>query len=240
MTVKLMSTLGCASYAAGRRVAVLIGLCAIATSCAPGARALRGTPTRAVLPPSVLSPTPAIWKFTWTYKDETFTANGDGVLRIAPPERARLDFFLRNGMSGGYAIMLGDSIFVPGPDLAKRFLPPPPMLWAAMGRLALPPSRDTVARVDGDTLRADLGTLGGADASKARGRAWRLTYAGTVLARVDHIDDGRLIEWMTRRRNEAGGWELTYVHETGRRRLALTVTDTSQVKGFDDAIWRRP
>lgn len=222
------------------RAALALLLMAALPACAPGARALRGTPTRAALPPSVLAPNPAIWQFTWTYKDETFTANGDGVLRIAPPERARLDFFLRNGMSGGYAVMLGDTIFVPGPDMVKRFLPPPPMLWAAMGRLALPPTRDTVARVDGDTLRADLGTLGGGDASRARGRSWRLTYAGTTLARVDHIDDGRLIEWMTRRRNATGGWEITYVHETGRRRLALTVTDTSLVKGFDDAIWRRP
>ena len=156
------------------RAVIAVASLVAGMACAPGARALKGTPTRATLPASVLAPDPALWRFTWTYKDETFTANGDGVLRIAPPERARLDFFLRNGMSGGYAVMIADSIFVPGPDMVKRFLPPPPMLWAALGRLALPPSRDTIARLDGDTLRADLGSLNGADASKARGRAWRL------------------------------------------------------------------
>ena len=217
-----------------------IGALAVLLSCTPGARPLQGAPTRAVLPPVMLSPRPALWKFTWTYKDETFEAKGDGVLRIAPPERARLDFFLSNGMAGGYAVMLGDSLFVPGPDMVRRFLPPPPLLWAALGQLALPPTPDTIARIDGDTLRVDLGTLRGADASKADGRAWRLLFGGTVLARAERIEDGHVIEWMSRRRAPGGGWDIQYVHERARRRLAISVTDTIIVEGFDDAIWRRP
>ena len=217
----------------------VVGACLVLMSCTPGARPLRGAPARAVLPPVVLSPRPAVWKFTWTYKDETFESNGDGVLRIAPPERARLDFFLRNGMGGGYAILVGDSLVVPGPDMVRRFLPPPTLLWAAIGRLALPATRDTIARTDGDTLRVDLGTLRGADASKAEGRAWRLAFAGTVLARAERIEDGRVQEWMTRRRGANGGWELRYGHERGHRELGISVTDTAIVEGFDDAIWRR-
>lgn len=238
---QLFNRLACARNASRARCAVALTYAvAVAGACAPGARALKGTPVRAALPPAVLSPSPAVWQFNWTYKDETFTANGEGVLRVAPPERARLDFFLKNGMSGGFAIMEGDTLFVPGPDLVKRFLPPPPMLWAALGRLKLPPAPDTVARMSGDTLHADLGTLRGADASKSDGRAWRLAFAGTALVRVDHIDDGRLIEWMTRTRDAKGQWGITYVHETGRRRLTLAVTDTALVKGFDETIWRRP
>jgi hypothetical protein len=187
----------------------------------------------------MLSPRPALWKFTWSYKDDTFESVGDGVLRISPPERARLDFFLRNGMAGGFAILIGDSLIVPGPDMVKRFLPPPTLLWAALGRLALPPTPDTIARTDGDTLRVDLGTLRGTDASKAQGRAWRLAFAGTVLARAERIEGGRVQEWMTRRRGANGGWELQYVHERPPRRLSISVTDTSIVEGFDDAIWRR-
>jgi hypothetical protein len=223
-----------------RRIA-LAGLCAFGglLSCRPSARPLQGAPTRAMLPPVMLSPRPALWKFTWSYKDETFESVGDGVLRILPPERARLDFFLRNGMSGGFAILIGDSLIVPGPDMVKRFLPPPTLLWAALGRLALPPTPDTIARTDGDTLRVDLGTLRGTDASKAQGRAWRLAFAGTVLARAERIEDGRIQEWMTRRRGANGEWELQYVHERPPRRLSISVTDTSIVEGFDDAIWRR-
>jgi hypothetical protein len=106
--------------------------------------------------------------------------------------------------------------------------------------LALPPTRDTTARIDGDTLRADLGVLRGRDASGADGRAWRLAFGGTTLARVERIEDGKVIEWMSRRRGVNGQWQLQYVHERGKRRLAIAVTDTMTVEGFDDAIWRRP
>lgn len=213
---------------------------AVLLSCAPAARPLVGSPTRAVLPPTTMAVGAQLLRFTWTYKDETFEANGEGAVRAQAPDRARLDFFLRNGMAGGYAILLGDSLFVPGVDLVKRLLPPVPLLWSSLGRLALPPTRDTTARIDADTLRADLGVLRGRDASGADGRAWRLAFAGTTLARVERIENGKVIEWMSRRRGANGQWQLQYVHERGKRRLAIAVTDTTTVEEFDDAIWRRP
>lgn len=213
----------------------------LAAACAsPAARPLSGAPTVAVLPPTTLPATPTVLRFTWTYKDETFEANGDGAVRVLGPERARLDFFLRNGMAGGYAILIGDTLMVPGIDLVKRMLPPVPLLWASLGRLAVPATRDTVARVDGDTLRADLGSLRGQDASAADGRAWRVAFAGRHLTRVDRVEDGKVIEWLTRTRGERGTSQVQYVHERGKRRLAIAVTDSSTVEGFDEAIWRRP
>ncbi len=209
-------------------------------ACAPAARPLVGSPTRAILPPTVMVAGAQLLRFTWTYKDETFEATGDGAVRAQSPDRARLDFFLKNGMAGGYAILVGDSLFVPGVELVKRLLPPVPLLWSSLGRLALPPVRDTTARLDGDTLRADLGVLRGRDASGADGRAWRIAFGGTSLARVERIEDGKVIEWMSRRRGANGQWQLQYVHERGKRRLAIAVTDTTTVEGFDDAIWRRP
>jgi hypothetical protein len=221
-----------------------LGVIAVVTAslvgCAPVARPLVGVPTRAILPPTNMAVGAQVLRFTWTYKDETFEANGDGAVRAQAPDRARLDFFLKNGMAGGYAILLGDSLFVPGIDLVKRLLPPVPLLWSSLGRLALPPARDTTVRTDGDTLRADLGVLRGRDASGSDGRAWRLAFGGATLARVERIEDGKVIEWMSRRRGANGQWQLQYVHERGKRRLAIAVTDTTTVEGFDDAIWRRP
>lgn len=216
------------------------GVMSMLAACTPSARPLAGLPTRMVLPPTALAATPQQLRFSWSYKDETFEANGDGVVRVLAPDRARLDFFLRNGMTGGYAILVGDSLTVPGIDLVRRFLPPVPLLWATLGRLAVPGTRDTVARVDGDTLRADLGMLTGGDASQADGRAWRVTFAGTTLARVDRIEGGKVIEWITRQRGATGQWELRYVHERAKRSLRIAVNDTVTVEGFDDAIWRRP
>lgn len=210
------------------------------TACAPAARPLAGTPMRASLPPIMMAPGAHILRFTWSYRDDTFEAIGDGAVRAQAPDHARLDFFLRNGMAGGYAILVGDTLTVPGIDLVKRLLPPVPLLWASLGRLVLPATPDTMARMDGDTLRADLGVLRGGDALAADGRVWRLAFDGNALARVERIEGGKLIEWMSRRRGANGQWQLQYVHEQGKRRLSIAVTDTTTVEGFDDAIWRRP
>ncbi len=222
----------------GRSLVVLLGVAAMA-ACAPAARPLVGAPTREVLPVTSIPAAPTVLRFTWTYKDETFEANGEGAVRRQGPDRARLDFFLRNGMAGGYAILVGDSLTVPGIDLVKRMLPPVPLLWASLGRLAVPSTPDTVSRMDGDTLRADLGALRGRDASAADGRAWRVAFAGRNLARVERIEGGKVVEWMTRVPGDDGALRLQYVHEKGKRRLAIAVSDTTIVEGFDDAIWRR-
>ena len=210
-------------------------------TCAPAAKPLVGTPTRAALPATALPAGNRQMTFTWKYKDDTFEANGDGVVRVAAPNRARLDFYLKNGIGGGMAILDGDSLIIPGIDMVRRFLPPLPLLWATLGRLAVPATPDTVARVDGDTLRADLGTLRGGDATRAEGRVWRVTFAGKVLTRVERIDKGKVQEWVYRAVNDqAGTGELQYMNEGGRRSLSISVTETRAVGAFDDAIWRKP
>ncbi|MEQ1690297.1 MAG: hypothetical protein ABMA00_03345 [Gemmatimonas sp.] len=215
-------------------------LLCLGAACVPSVRPLRGVPTSAALPATALSAKPQQLRFTWSYKDETFDANGDGVVRVMAPDRARLDFFLRNGMAGGYAILVGDSLTVPGIDLVRRFLPPVPLLWATLGRLTVPGTRDTVARIDGDTLWADLGARRGEAAAQPARDVWRVAFALREVARVDRIEDGKVIEWVTRQRGATGQWELRYVHERANRSLRITVNDTLTVEGFDDAIWRRP
>jgi hypothetical protein len=177
-------------------------------------------------------------RFTWVYGDDAFSGNGDGVVRTQSPDRARLDFFLKNGSAGGFAVLVGDSVYVPGADMTRQLLPPLTMLWAALNRLAVPSTPDTVARMKDDTLFVDMGTLRGGDASKAQGEAWRLAFAGNRLVRVDHIDKGRIIESMSRQR-ATDGETIRYNHETAHRRLTIVLADTTWVQGFDEAIWRR-
>ncbi len=207
----------------------------VAAACAPRARALTGVEARRELPPAELPASPQLIRFSWTYADETFDVKGDGVVRSGPPDRARLDLFIANGYGNGMAILDGDSLFVPGIDLIRRFLPPPPLLWAALGRLALPAGRDTLVRQDGDTLRADIF---GTETDK---RTWRVHFAGDALRRIERIEDGRVVEWTERVPEGNGQLRLRYVHTTGRRSLLLSVTETLNIdEGFDDAIWRKP
>ena len=201
---------------------------AAAVACAPRARPLAGAAVPEVrLPTAQLAPGHQRVRFRWRYEEEDgFRANGEGVARVAAPDSARLDFFLDGGMGGGWTLLLGDHLTAPGGDLVRRLLPPPPLLWAALGRLAVPASRDTTARASGDTLRADIGG----------DPTWRVTFVKSRLVAVDRIDGGRRLEWM--QRDSSGG--LVYRHETGRRTLTLRDVRTEEVESFAPDTWRRP
>ena len=193
-------------------------------ACAPRARVLRGTPVPVRLPRAELAPGYRRLVFRWDYVDQAIAARGEGVARIAAPDSVRLDFFLDGGMGSGFAIVVGDSVSTPGGDQARRYLPPVALLWAALGRLAVPPAPDTVAKVDGDALRADIG----------QNPTWRATFASDRLIRLERIVGGRRVEWVNR-----GEPDIRYQNERAARSLSLKITSSDDVAPFDPAIWRR-
>jgi len=165
--------------------------------------------------------------FNWELSDRDMIGRGEGVARIAAPDSGRLDFFLAGGFGGGGAILIGDSLRYPPSalnDLVSRIVPPPPLLWAALGRVALPNLPDTVIRVEAGTLRADVGSP----------VAWRLSFRGDTLVRAERVSDGRVVEWVDR----ADPTHVRYRNESARRSLQLTLTRTTEVPGFDASIWR--
>jgi hypothetical protein len=211
----------------GRRrfgVALAAAMAALVISCAPRAGSLRGDVVPAIFPRAELPPGHRRIIFRWDYADQALGAKGEGVVRVAPPDSARLDFFLDGGLGGGFAILVGDSITTPGGDAVRRYLPPPTLLWAALGRLAVPPAEDTVAMVDDGILRADIG----------RDPRWRVSFVGDRLVRLDRIVDGRRLEWVSR-----DTADVRYENERSARRLALKITKTDNVPAFDPSIWRR-
>jgi len=110
--------------------------------------------------------------------------------------------------------------------MSRRLVPPAPLLWGALGKVAVPPARDTVVRVDGDTLRADI----------AVPVAWRLTFVRDTLRRLERVDGGRILEWVERYPDA----RVRYRHETSRRQLDLTITRSDDASAFDPAIWDLP
>jgi hypothetical protein len=205
--------------------AVAVAATLAAGACAPRAGTLPGAPApERSLPRVELPAARQRLVFRWRYEEaEGFTARGEGVARVAPPDSGRLDFFLDGGFGGGNAVLVGDRLSTPG-DLGRRLIPPAPMLWAALGRLSLPPARDTLVTVAGDTVRAEL-----------RGApTWRVTLVGSRLARLDRIVDGRVVEWVTR-----DSTALRYRHETERRSLSLDVLRTEPADAFPATIWQR-
>jgi hypothetical protein len=207
-----------------RRVIAAVGILAI-LGCVPRLEPLAGVPAPARFPNSELRPVYKHIVFRWELEDNELNARGEGVARIAPPDSVRLDFFLAGGMGGGAAVLVGDSLTAPGPDMVRRLVPPIPLLWASLGRLAIPALPDTIVRVDGSTLRADIG----------RPTMWRVTFRGDSLVRVERVRDGRIVQWVER--DEKGA---LYRDNGARRALRITVTRTNQVPAFDASIWRLP
>ena len=204
-------------------VAVLIAALAV-QACRPRLAPLTGDLQPATrLPVTMIPPGHAQIVFTWSLDDRDMAGRGEGVARVAGPDSVRLDFFLAGGMGSGAAILIGDSLRTPGGDMARRFVPPAPLLWAALGRVALPNLPDTVIRKDGATLRADIG----------RPVTYRLTFRNDSLVRAERVSGNRVAEWV-----ERSPARMEYRDEGARRSLQLVITKTDHPPGFDAAIWR--
>jgi hypothetical protein len=202
----------------------------IALALVAGCRPPRVAPLEGAVAPARSLPRPVVPAgrrkvvFRWELRDGEMLSRGDGVARIASPDSVRLDFFLGGGFGGGAAILIGDSLQVPGgPDAVRKMIPPRALLWAAFGRLDLPAERDTVVRVDGETLRADIGAP----------VQWRVTFRGDTLTRLERVDGGRIQEWV---QHESGG-RVQYRNEGSRRTLSLDIQRTDAVPAFDPSIW---
>lgn len=199
-------------------------LFAVLLACAPRLTPLSGTPVpTARMPRTALASSHQKIIFNWELDDRDISTRGDGAARIAPPDSARLDFFLAGGLGGG-AVLIQDSLDAPGGDAVRRFIPPPTLLWAALGRVVLPNLPDTAVRVDGPLMRADIG----------RPVAWRLTFRGDTLIRAERVDGGRVAEWVERDDPS----HVRYQNEGAHRSLRLSITRREEVSGFDPSIWR--
>ena len=195
----------------------------VLSACAPALRPLTGVPAPdRSLPPLGIATGHRQIVFKWEYQEGDIAARGDGSVRTAAPDSARLDFYLGGGLGAGAALLIGDSLRSPNPELARRYVPPAPMMWAALGRLALPPLADTVVRLDGDVLRADIG----------RPVQWRVAIRGDTLVSVQRVSGDRIIESMTRSADSV----VTYERPGARRTLRLTVL-REQPGSFDASIW---
>lgn len=159
----------------------------------------------------------------WRYSDIDFAVSGEGLVRFAPPDSARLDFFISGGYGGGMAHLIGDSLRMPGPGAMERVLPPPELLWAALGRLVVQ-GADTTIRVDGDTLRAEIGAA----------PRWRAAFVDEHLVRLERIEEDRVTDFVVRQ----DSMTVRYERPSPRRRLDIAIVGREPTRGFDAEIWR--
>lgn len=194
-----------------------------AFGCAPKAPPLTGPVVAEALPVLELEGSRRL-VFRWRFADQSVILQGEGVARVTAPDSARLDFFVNGGLGGGVAFLFGDSLVAPGAGSMQRLLPPAPLLWAALGRLAIPPAADTIVTREGENLRADVG----------RDPTWRVTIGAEGLERLARIQDGRLRDYVSRQARE-----ILYEHPGDRRSLRIAIERDERVPGFSDDIWQR-
>jgi len=91
-----------------KRIAAMI---LVAAACTPTAAPLKGVlaPDRS-LPVLSLPSGHRHIVFKWDYQEGDIAARGDGSVRSAAPDSARLDFFLGGGLGAGAALLIGDSL----------------------------------------------------------------------------------------------------------------------------------
>jgi hypothetical protein len=218
-----VATFGISRYLASRAVWPLALFALASCASAPRAGPLTGVPVATGIPDTRLQAGHRRLIFAWEYKERVFSAKGDGVASIAPPDSLRIDLFLENGNSGGYVILIGDSIRALAQEEARRSLPPEPLLWATLGvvRVTAP---DTTARQDGDTLRIEIG----------RDPSWRMAFVARTLGRMERIAGGR-IEQVVQRTDST---RIVYRQPAAGRTLVLTIRRVIPEAGFDAATWR--
>ena len=154
----------------------IVALASGAVACAPRLGALSGEAAPATLPRAELPTGHHLVTFEWEFSDPDMSGKGAGVARVASPDSVRLDFFLAGGFIGGGAVLIGDSLDIPGIELTRRLIPPPTMLWGALGRTRLPVTRDTAIRRDGEMKSRPGGASGDVKSSgmmTTPGPAWR-------------------------------------------------------------------
>lgn len=207
----------------GRFAALILPVAASLVACAPRLKPLTGELTPVAMPRTEMAPGHHLIVFDWEYSDQDMTGKGNGVARVASPDSARLDFFLAGGFAGGAAVLIRDSLQLPGIDLFRRLIPPPTLLWAVLGRSAFPVTRDTAIRRQDDLLRVDLGNP----------VKWRATFRSDSLVRLDRVDGDRVIEWIEHLPER----RIEYRQENARRSLKLQIIRVDTVGSFDASIW---
>jgi len=221
----------------GRRAA-LLAVTALLAACPPA-------------PPAVIAPIPdaagaakALQEdtelqeplridFTWQLNDGGQRVHGLGVARVEPPYRARLDLFLDNGETVISAALVDQELRLP-PGAPEDILPPPDMMWGALG--VFRPHQGT-RLVGGDRLEGD-----GVRLTYAYDDGTRLQYEAVdgALRSLELLDGSYVVQRVDVSPEHKDGYPVaaTYRNLADFRELKLERKSLQQQhEPFEPSIW---
>jgi hypothetical protein len=172
-------------------------------------------------------------RFDWTLREPNLNVGGEGVLRVEPPDRARLDLFLGGETSVLAVALVSDELRLPA-GLPRQIVPSSPLLWAAFG----------IFRPGGDSE-----LLGGESLSDgavrlryllADGNELHYRIRGARVTGVEMLEGGDVVHTVDLRVDDLDELpqEATYRNIAAFRELKVTVASIEDVDSYPSRIWR--
>jgi hypothetical protein len=216
-----------------RRAAAWALLAQLGVACAARSQNASGTvdpalATRAVQSTQLRSPLRLV--FEWSLQDREARFSGEGVTRLEPPYRARLDLFGPRGEGYLSAALVDFDIRLPA-GATNEVLPPPTLFWSVLGVFRAPESAQLVT-TRGDSAATEL-------VYRAQDQTWTFSLANGRLQRAEWQgpDQGR----QTVEIKEYGARDLparvVYRDWRAFRELSLTLTQVYDAQSFPPEIW---
>jgi len=176
------------------------------------------------------SPVQITFDFRLREADLRFT--GQGVARVQPPYRVRIDLFSNQGEGLFTAALVGSDLRVP-PGVPLDLAPPPALLWAALG--VFRPDREL--RLSGGRDRGDGSVV--LRFGSPTGEDLRFRLRDGTLERAEIREDGYLIEEVDLELDVDMGKVLETVYRNRALFVELTFTLKSEetVDSFPPEIW---
>ncbi len=218
--------------AAAVLLAATVSGCASPPPAPPPGPPLDPQKTSLVLEAGTRLSDPARILFSWSLDDRDMRLSGRGIARVEPPYHARLDLFLSNGESVVAAALVDDDLRLP-PGAPEGIIPPPDLLWAALG--VFHPGADAAL------LGADRPQPGQVRLryQYPDGRQLRYTTAGGHLLTVELVKGGQVVQRVSLESDESGPYpsEATYRDLAAFRELKITRESVAHVEPYPPDIW---
>jgi hypothetical protein len=218
------------------RLVAMMGAAAALSACAGLGTGAAGPPDPAAEEAAVRQTVPGHRLhviFTWDMRDREARLNGQGVLRLDNGYRARVDLFGPRGETYAAAIVEGEQMRVVPPG-ADALLPPPALLWSALGVFRPPVD----APLTGTSRSGDRLTL----AYRRDAENWRFDFQDGLLRATEWTArDGRRTVLLSGSAGFGLPEQAAFRDWTEFRELALRVTDVEQqTTGFGADVWVLP
>ena len=172
-------------------------------------------------------------RFKWQLREPDLRVEGQGVVRLGAPDKARVDLFLENGESVLAAALVGDDIRIGQEQGYLEVIPSPPLLWASLGLFR---PGDDVALVASQNIGIDRVRL---VYSLPSGSRISYDMSNRVIEKVSLMENGQTVHVvdLETKSMERLPLKATYRNLISYRELVIELETTVGVESYEENIW---